>query len=297
MKRGLLMFGFILVGLYVLLSVLDTGEYATEKRLWHLQKRFQELARDPVAFPEIEQQGLIDSYKAVIRDFPRSRLNGQVLLQIARIYTFKKDYALAKETLGQISKLYPKDAALNAEALFNVGLVWESENNQKEALNAYQQVVDKYALTAIGLNVPLHVANYYQRLKQPGESRQALERAVFFYDGIVNKYQHTSIGFEALRFLATTYLAQQDWHKSIAALGQMLMDYSTGPYLDERQAILYIRTINTISINQLKDYELPIGIYRGFIKKYPGHPFNPIFEKVIAEIRNFRDNKAKAPQG
>ena len=59
--------------------------------------------------------------------------------------------------------------------------------------------------------------------------------------------------------------------------------------MDGRRAQNIISTINTLSIIQMKDYDLPIKIYQDFINVNPNHPFNGQIQKLIDDIKLLKE--------
>ncbi len=294
MKRILTTGLAVLAGLFLVLSAVDRSDYGIEKRLWHLQKKFARLARDPAVVPAREFESLARQYQRIIRENPQASLGGQILLQQGKVYTLKKDFVKARDSFRAVLERYPENSSLSAEALFNVGVTYEREGNAGEALRIYQTIQEKYPLTGVGLNIPLYVANYYLRSHQPEASRAAFGAAIDFYQDVYGKNPQNPAGYAALRQLAAIYLARQEWGKGVEVLGKLLVDYPVPVHPDQSQEVLLVRTINMVAINRLGDFDTPARIYRDFIDRYPGHPFSRRLDQVIREIGSLKEKSRQA---
>jgi len=296
MKKIITTFCLVLVGLFIFLSLLDSGEFAMEKKLWYAQKQYEALARDPKAVPDKSFQELADRYAAIIKRYPDASLTPKVYIKIGKIYLMKKDYGKARASYQEILKRYSKNDALCAEAILNVGDSYSIEGRNEQALREYQSVLERYPLTTIGINMPLYLADFHLRNKNAEESAAALRMAIGFYQKVAKENPNTPLEFEARWLLATTYLAQQKWETGVRSFGDILSDFSQSKALTPQVAMTIIKNINTISVSNLKNFDLPVEIYTNFIEKNPKHPLNGYLDyavKVLTELKT-KNLKAKA---
>jgi len=284
MKRIIFLLIFILLGLFLILSFLDKSHYALEKSFWYLKKDFVRLANDPKSFPDQEFTSLARRFDQLIATYPESALNGQILLQKGLVYGLMQDFEAARETFRKVLTLYPKDELLNVDALFQIGRSYEGEDKPLEAIKMYQTITDKYPLTVTGIKMPLYTANYYERLNDPIRAQHAFGKAADFYRNIYEGHSDTPIGYMALGFQATAYLAQQDWERSLDVLERLLLDFPRLHAASDPQGPFLVKTINNVALDQLKNVSRAIAIYQKFIAQYPQHPFCSGLEKLIDKL-------------
>lgn len=294
MKKALIVFGLILGGIFVLLSVLDTSDYKLEKRLWQIRKQLDIIARDPAVVPEKKFEDVVRQYRRAIERFPDSKLVPGIYFQIGRIYGFKKDLAAARGTMEEILKRYADNPALSSEALFYMGKTYEIEKNEDQVIAAYQRLLKDYPLTRAGLNAPLYVVDYYLKINKEKEAAGALKKAVVFYQELSRKHPKSLVALEASRLLVTTYLAQKNWKEAVNTSEKILLGYLSEKQIDPRVARQIVQSINSISTMQLKDYDRPTEIYQRFIEQNPDHTLNKVLQEMITAFQKLKDKEAVA---
>ena len=294
MKRTISTFVCIIIFLFVILSCLDKSDYTIEKKLWRVQKRFDRIVRDPKVVPDHEFEDVVKRYKRITDQYSQSQYVSRVYLQIGRVYVIKRDFVKARETFQEILTRYPKDLALCAEVLLNIGATYENDNNILQAISVYRQIIADYPLTEIGINMPLYLARYYTKLKRFNESQEAFKEALDFYKKLSQENPQTPIDYMALRILVRTYIVQKDWEGALQTLEKLLLEFPSNPYLNPQSADTLIKSINTLSVAQLKNFDLPIQIYRKFIGQNTNHPLNEHLEKVIKELKKLKEKNLSA---
>lgn len=296
MKKVLLVLIGILAGVFLLLSFLDKSDYAIEKKLWRIQKQFDQIAQDPRVVPDQKFESVARSYLSVIKQHPRSPLVKKIYLQIGRVYGLKKDFAKARENFQAVFNKYADDKEVAAEALMNLGITYEGEMDEKQAIATYKKIIDSYPTTDIGLNMPLYIVNYYLRVSKVNESNVALREAVSFYKDICRDHPKSIIEFNALRLLVTAYFAQKDWSQGVNTLGEVLLKYPSGQYMNVDRANLIIKSINTVAVTQLKDYDVAINIYQKFMSQNPKHPLNKKLQDMINALQELKKQNVSIDQ-
>ncbi|MCR4337397.1 MAG: tetratricopeptide repeat protein [Candidatus Omnitrophica bacterium] len=287
MKKFLLTLIGIILGLFVLLSLLDKSNYKIEKKIWKVQKEFYVISKDPKVVPAAKFEEVAKSYRKIAEKYPKSSLTPRIYLHIGMVYAVQKNFPKARAAFEEAIKRYPDNAPLVAEALFSIGLTHDQEKHPDQVLKVYDQIIKSYPLTKVGFKAPLYKANYLMRIQRTQEGQQALNEAVNFYKNIAQEHPKTPLEFISLRFLFTTYMAQKDWANVITTLERLLLNFSSPQYLDGRRAEILVKSINTISVSQLKDYKRPVGIYKKFIAQYPEHPLSGDLKKVISTLQKF----------
>ncbi|MCK5581122.1 MAG: tetratricopeptide repeat protein [Candidatus Omnitrophica bacterium] len=292
MKKILVVCFLVLTGLFVALTVLDKSEYGIEKRFWSLQKRFEKIAEDPKAVPERSYADLVRQYRRLIKKAPESPLGPKIYLQIAKIYSLREEHAKVRDVFEEILKNYAENDVLCSVTLRNIGMTYEKEGVMEQALGVYQRVLDEYPLTEAGLGMPLYIVDYYKRSQKADKLVEALRVAETRYKNVADAMPGTQFGIEALRHLSTVYLYRQDWRSVVDVLGQILVQYAGSGQLSPADAKnKVVRFINAVSVQQIKDPSVAIGIYEKFIVQNPKHPLNDFLQNTIDSLKGSQNNE------
>lgn len=288
MKKNLVILTGVFVGIFIFLTLLDRSEYPVEKKLWAAKKQFEGISQDPKVVPEKKFADVIAQYERIIQQYPRSKLLSRIYLQIGRIYMLKGDYAKARTVFAELIQRFSQEPEFCAEALFNTGRTFELEVDFKNAVKTYRAVWQQYPKTEVGLAVPGYIANYCLYSGKQEEAQKFFAEAVGYYIQVAKDSGRSLEGYRALRFLASCYLAQQNWPAAVDTLARMLLDFPGPEYLQPQRLDVIIRSIDEISVTQLQDYERPQKIYQAFIDTYPKHPVNSILKETIAKLQQAR---------
>jgi len=179
MKKMLIGYLVVLIGVYIFFSVLDlNGDYVIEKKLWKIQRQFIDIAKDPEAVPDRKYDDVAGQYQKIIDKYPDSHLIRNVYIALGRLYIVKKDYARARENFYLIGEKYPDNKELSAKALFFVGKTYEVEGDWPQAYKIYRSVFKDYPMTTTGLSVPIYIANYYKRQNDFQNTMDSFEKAM-----------------------------------------------------------------------------------------------------------------------
>ncbi len=291
MKKLLLTFLTILLIIYFGLSWADKdSNYAAEKMIWKANQKFYEVARDPEATPDTTFEMLERQYEQVIRRFPRSPIAHDAYLVLARVYLLKKDYAQVRSKVDEILKRYPKNKEVDAEALSISGKSYELAGDWPNALKVYESIIENYPLTEMGLMLPLYLGNYYQSKDDKANTVKAYDNAINHYESLKSVSHDSNVEIVVLRYLANCYLVRGKWTQAVETMGVTLSRSAALKELTLERADLLLRTINTISTVQLKNYGLPISIYEKFITEHPRHALTPALKKMIGALRKLKEN-------
>ena len=286
MKKIILFYLICLFGIFIVFSQLDQkSDYVIERKLWKIHKKYVEIAQDPSTISSEHFEKVIKQYERIIASYPSSRLIKGVELLIAELYTFKKDYAKAREKYAFIQEHYSADQELVAEAIFRVGKTYELEGHWPQALQIYLSLQDQHPLTAVGLSTPVYIANNYSRKNMLRETMDAYEKAIVFYRKIAAEHPNSRFEFDALRYLANCFLDQNRWGEALETLEAALLEYNTPEYLNEKRVGVMIHTISIISDTRVHDKNRAVLIYEKFLEANPGHPFKKYFLDAIASLK------------
>ena len=290
MKKILFIYSAILLGIFIVLSVSDKkSDYMVEKKVWKIYKQHLDIAKDPNVIPDKNFEKVIGEYKSVIQSYPNSRLTPGLHIHIVEMYILRKDYEGARSVFYELIKSHPDNKEIAAEALFKVGGTYETADNWPEAYEMYQNVIREYPLTNVGLNTPIHIANYYRNQNDFQGTMGAYEFAIRHYSSIAATHENTKAGLSATRHLANSYLDQNRWREAISTLGVVLEKYSTSDHLTIKDVDMVIKTINITAAYQLKDYDVAISLYEEIIARNPEHPLRDYLHKVIDAFNQLQE--------
>lgn len=294
MKKTIIIYVGILAGLFVILSLLGrNSEYAIEQKTWKVQRQYFDILKDPKVIPEQTFLDVIRDYEKIIRRYPESKLTQGLRLLVAQVYFLKKDYESAHKKLNETIKLFPNNKELQAEALGAIGRIYETQENWPQAKKTYDRLMADYPLTQAGLGVPIYVANYFKQKNDYQKTVEAYDRAIAHYSSLAAQNPDSAAEYSALRYLSNCYLDQKRWREGVETLGKVLAKYAKAEYMNVQTADIIIKTINTVSVYQLKDYDLPIRIYQNIIEENPNHPLKDYFQKMADALASL---KAKSVQ-
>ena len=289
MKKTIIVLLIILIAVFAVLTLLDKGEYAMEKKLWWAQKQFEQIARDPKAVPDQNYEDLVTQYRKIIRKFPDSDLTRKIYIKIGKIYLLKKDYTKARAAFQEAVSLYPEDRVLNAEALMHIGNSLELEEKYDEAQKVYRQIIAQDAATDIGMSMPMYLITFNSKIGKRQEAEKASAEALVFYDAVAKKNPETKLGFAAQRMLAAVLFSRGETQKGLNVLGQMLSKYANSELMTPQQIVLIVKTINTMSVANMRDYDTPIAIYQDFLNQNPQHRFSTYLQKTINGLKELKE--------
>ena len=294
MKRTLLILIGILVGVFILLTALDMkGEYAAEKAIHKINKKFAKIKDDPLATPEARYAEVIGNYKKFIERFPDSRVTPFAHILIGRTYLLKKDYAMARSTFERVVQQYDDTPNLAAQGLLEMATTYSEEKDVSGVIRVYSKIMTDYPLTEQGLKAPLTLARI-QSSESSSEQREAVyANTISHYRTLAQQHVQTPIGFKALHYVAVCQLDQQHWAAAVSAYSDILFSYSQPQYLNGVLAEIILRSINTISVGRLNDFDTPVRIYNQFIQQYPDHPLVPNLKLMIQGLENLKNQQMK----
>ena len=292
MKKTVSSLTLILIGLFVVLSLLDIrGDYAVEEILWNANKRLSDAARTPEAVPDKVFEEIIAQYQRVIKGFPDSKLVPKAFIFLGRAYLVKKDYSTARQRLREVIGRFPKDDVNCVEALSAIGSSYELQGNWPEALKVYYEIKNDYPLTDLGLSVPLYIANHYTKNQQAANAISAFDAAESYYTQMADGHSNTPIEFKSLTLLSNCLLAQKKWTDAINTMGRIIIKFPSPNIVAPT-----MKTINAIALTQIKDFDGVIAIYQDFLEKHPKSPLNKTVQQMIQAFKGLKGKNIKVTE-
>lgn len=186
----------------------------------------------------------VNNYSNVISQYPNSKYSVYSHFRIADIYNNNKDYSNAFDMYKKAYDLNNANNNQKAAALYSMGIVRKSENNNEEAINYFNEVINKYAKTPIYGNASYEIADSLKRIGKISDGVNILEKSLSANDKFSKKP-------DALLLLAEIYERGnnnvRDFNKAYQIYNQYIEEYPASPrtkYATERRDFLYRTVIN-----------------------------------------------------
>ena len=186
----------------------------------------------------------VNNYSNVISQYPNSKYSVYSHFRIADIYNNNKDYTKAFDMYKKAYDLNNANNNQKAAALYSMGIVRKSENNNEEAINYFNEVINKYAKTPIYGNASYEIADSLKRIGKISDGVNILEQSL----SADNKFSKKP---DALLLLAEIYERGnnnvRDFNKAYQIYNQYIEEYPSSPktkYATERRDFLYRTVIN-----------------------------------------------------
>lgn len=207
-------------------------------------------------------------YQRIIQQYPADKSLGQVYLAMGNVYFKQNRYVEARAHFTKVLENYRNDgdAAINAQTA--IAKSYENEGNWTKALNEYQWIVENYPNSMPALNIPLYVANYYQKTDQQNLARTAFENAIRHYQQVADQYPNTMLAAVALDYSVPGYARLEDWEGAARTLRRLAdMD------IPIQNKIKTYMTLENIYEEKLNDTQKAIAVYSEILEKFPQLPF------------------------
>jgi TolA-binding protein len=295
MRKLILTYLAILLIVGIALSLADQkSEYKAERALWTINEHFADIAKDPKTIPDATFNSVIKEYENFIKKYSYARITPAAKIYLGRVYLVKENFDKAREVFEKIVQEYKDNSEVAVQALVDIGQSYVIQKDDANLLKVYQRIEKEYPLTNLGIHTPLLIAQLHTSHNDLTSANKALDEAANYYKDLAAKYPKSQIEVISLRLLGTSYLAKRQWTDAVQTFMDVLSRYPTGQNAQETRSI--IRTINTVSLVQLKNFDLPIEFYEKFIADHPKHPYNPTFEKVVARIKELKEKAQQQKQ-
>jgi len=283
-----------LLGVFIVLSVLGTkGDYAAEKAIHMVNRKYAKIQQDTLATPEAEFMAVIEGYKSFLKKYPDSRLVPFAHILIGRTFAYKKDFNSARDTFERISQQYAKDRpVVAAQAIIEIAAVYALEEDTVGILKSYERLQRDFSTTEQGLKAPITYARISAK-RDPLGALRYFDNAIAHYRFVMQNNPKTVIEFKALNYIASCYMTQHKYVEARDIYTELLLTYAESEYLSAPVASLYLKTINTLSIVEMGDFDKPVAIYEQFMAKYPQHPLNNLLKTMIQGINELKKRQSE----
>ncbi len=289
MKKTIIIFIIILISVFCILTFLDyNGQYVAEKNLWHINKKLEEIIKDPKAVPDTAFYKVVRQYETFLKRFPNSNLAPIANMLLARAYTAKEDYNQARNILSKVIKKYPNNSRIEIKALIEIANTYVLENKWNDAIKTYNIILKKYPYTPIGMRVPMIKAKIYVKANNKQKAKEQIKNAINYYQNIVNNKKNSIVGLNAILLIASCHESLGQNQETINTLEEALNKFADSNLFTPNMLIGIIKHINTIALAKIGNLDIAINVYNRFIEKHPKHPFNKIFSKVIKQLQQLK---------
>jgi TolA-binding protein len=254
-------------------------QYAIEKEYWQLTRQATKIFKNPAASPPNELEKVVKTLDKFVDDHPKNRLAVKAGFDIVMLYITKEEYTQARKYLDRMLINYSEFEPICAEAVFFKGFAYEKDGNWPAALEQYQKVMQKYALTSRGIAIPIYIAEKYKARYEPDKSIQAYRDAIVHYRTYANKYADSPLGFNLNMLVAQCHTSIKDWQGTIDTFNHMLTQYNGKLGLEEvmlNMAGIYAQQLN----NKTKATE----ILNSLITQYPKSRYVKVSRDLIKRL-------------
>ncbi len=288
MKKLVSIYITILAVVFVLGLLMDiNGGYEHERVLWQIHNDFQKMVDHPQSTPDRAILNIIGRYEKFIFKYPKSPLAPKAQLAMGKIYVFRNDHPKAREIFKQIIENYSYNTEVVAQAQFAIGKSYEDEDDWPNAYTQYKAIIRDYPLTFIGFSVPFYIGQHYAARGPKKQADDAFGEAAEFYQNIAANHPGVPMEYAALRMLTACRLAQGKWTDAFYTAKRLMFQYPSAPTLFDT-----VKLIKDICEKNMNDSSCTVDTYTEFMHKNPGHPINPMLNKIINNINNPKHHNA-----
>lgn len=224
--------------IFSFLAGCDSGQYAIERRYWQVEKQAEKIFKNPHASPPKELENAVNSLNKFIQKYPNNDLSVNAEFNIAHLYIAKNEFAKARAQLKLLMDKYAKSQTILSEALFLTGNSYEIEDKWDLALAEYKKIMQEYATTRRGLDIPIYIAQHYKIKYQPDKMIAAYQEAIAHYGALSAKFPNTPLAYNADTLVAQSYIALKDKVKAKEALEKLIKDYPKSKLIKTATAML-----------------------------------------------------------
>ena len=215
MKKLILSCMIILFAVFAMLSVLTSGgEYAAEKLFYRAVKNNAQILKNPDVVPPALMASVEKDLKKLVSKYPNAIVTRTANLMLAEFYLSHKEYGKVRSVVNAMHGKYADDIMITSTAQFLKGVSYEREGNWPKALAEFDVLQDKYALTRVGNQLPLYIAEYYKSKGEVENMEAAYSRAKSIYEQMEEEYSGKNFGYVAYTFLVQTSLKSEDYEKA-----------------------------------------------------------------------------------
>ncbi len=247
------------------------SRYLSEKLLWKAKKEHAEIIKKSKGeLSSDDYDRIINAYRRVIERVPLERAAAEAGFIIAGIYFIRGDFSRARQELRNVINNFSSQGSIASEAYFSIGRIFEKEGNWKEARNQYEQIVDLYPLSSLGLKVPIYILAHYQRNQDSAGEGKAYKWALRSYNATLQEYKGTTLAPVVKDYIARLHLQKGLTKKALTEWDSIIHDYEKTPFA----AQAFLMKAGVLSA-KLKDNREAIKTLEEFLRVFPGNRIVP----------------------
>jgi TolA-binding protein len=255
------------------------GTYGAERRFWQANNRLQRLLsqsdKDTVIKTK-EFDDLLFAFKEIVMRYPFWRDTPRANFVLANLYLMKNDRKSARKEYEYICENYPQNAEYCAEALKDIGVLYEQENNWAQAESMYKKIIEKYPYSSIGLIIPLNLAQQYKKRQESEKATDAFQQALSFYNNLIEKHPNSPGAVAAVDLAVACVLNLKGAEPAVVFLKELINKHAHS--VIESQSIFDIARIYNFEMGNRSE---AIKYYQQIVTQYPQ---SDLAEKAQQEI-------------
>jgi tetratricopeptide (TPR) repeat protein len=156
MKKLIVQLLALLLVVYAVLTMVNMGSrYNQERRLWHIEREFVEVAKHQESASVYNIDKLAGKFNDFIGEHPKtaSAVRAQILL--GNVYMLKKDYARGRAELQKVATIDPSNSEQIAQSQALIAKSYMVEDDWKNAERVYKSLIKNYPMTGAGFVAPV----------------------------------------------------------------------------------------------------------------------------------------------
>lgn len=229
-----------------------------------------------------------EAFQHVVDQYPSSKKALQSLELISNIRLKQKNYAAAREAMGEIVRNFGTDANRVADARFRIAQIYELEKNWDGANRTYWELAEFSPLNIKGLYAPIRVLTYYKNQGEQRELEKAYVRTLDHYVKLEKQIGPIDSVAPVKNYLAMAYMIKGDDDKALESWRQIYEQFPEHPY-----APLAILASAELLWNR-SGAEPAEALYRKFFEKYPKHQLAGKTAMTVGLLYSQQNNYEKA---
>lgn len=226
----------------------------------------------------------LEVYQRVIQQFPQNPNLGKAHLAIGEIYFSQKSYDKARHEFKYVIDKYRDDQNSCISAQMAIAQSYELENNWNKALNEYQWVINNYPNSIQSLNIPLYIANHYEKELNNNLAKSAYESGVKQYQQLIETFPNTVLAGLALDYAAASYIRLERWNEAALTFESLL-----AKQLPAQKKINAFLTLENIYEEKLNDTERAIETYAKLLEQLPEIPNVSMIKGKVQQLQQKLD--------
>jgi len=201
-------------------------------------------------------------------------------LIMAQIYMNDGQLDSALAVLNRFDEIGAPSATLMAKGLYMKAQIRETQGDWDQALADYKRVTLRYPLTTWGLNAPVHIGSYYQKIGDGEAANKAYEAAAETYQGLLKTYrEETRLAIEARSYLAECYARLGRWNEARDTLV-----YLAEKFPQTNAGMLALLRAAEIAERNLGSRDEAQKYLNQAIERYPDSPVAKRAQEMLARV-------------